>query len=182
MAKRKLMTVEKDAEEIFNVLYSEQKSSILDHELQDVDKLQMIFMPTKDGLDSDKDDAPSGAGEGKANIKNIGRGVLSQVVEVRAIVEHGKRDVSIDSSQLVPTTRGGVVEDVLGLEDVLEDTFSSPWPWPRSSSPWPWPQVLENWPVLGSRTALFFELLKFCGALEKFLENVFLWRSLEKFL
>ena len=30
------------------------------------------------------------------------------------------------------------------------------------------PQVLENWPVFGSRTALFFELLKFCGALEKF--------------
>ena len=29
------------------------------------------------------------------------------------------------------------------------------------------PQVLENWPVLGSRTALFFELLKFCGALAK---------------
>ena len=44
------------------------------------------------------------------------------------------------------------------------------------------PQVLENWPVLGSRTALFFELLKFCGALEKFLRNVFSWRSLEKFL
>ena len=31
------------------------------------------------------------------------------------------------------------------------------------------PQVLENWPVLGSRTALFFGMLKFCGALEKFL-------------
>ena len=30
------------------------------------------------------------------------------------------------------------------------------------------PQVLENWPVLGSRIALFFELLKFCGVLEKF--------------
>ena len=30
------------------------------------------------------------------------------------------------------------------------------------------PQVLENWPVLGSRTAVFFELLKFCGALERF--------------
>ena len=29
-------------------------------------------------------------------------------------------------------------------------------------------QVLENWPVLGSRTAVFFELLKFCEALEKF--------------
>ena len=30
------------------------------------------------------------------------------------------------------------------------------------------PQVLENWPVLGSRTARFFGMLKFCGALEKF--------------
>ena len=35
------------------------------------------------------------------------------------------------------------------------------------------PQVLENWPILGSRTALFFELLKFCGALEKFFEKRF---------
>ena len=30
------------------------------------------------------------------------------------------------------------------------------------------PQDLENWPVLGSRTAVFFELLKFCEALEKY--------------
>ena len=44
------------------------------------------------------------------------------------------------------------------------------------------PQVLKNWPVLDSRTALFFELLKFCGALEKFFGNVFSWRSPEKFL
>ena len=35
------------------------------------------------------------------------------------------------------------------------------------------PQVLENWPALGSRTAVFFELLKFCGALEKFFEKRF---------
>ena len=34
------------------------------------------------------------------------------------------------------------------------------------------PQVLENWP-LGSRTAVFFELLKFCGALEKFFWKTF---------
>ena len=53
------------------------------------------------------------------------------------------------------------------------------------------PQVLENWPVLGSRTAVFFELLKFCGALEKFFgkdffggdrlknfcEDLFFWRA-----
>ena len=46
-------------------------------------------------------------------------------------------------------------------------------PWPRghilkSLALASRPQVLENWPVLGSRTALFFELLKFRGALEKF--------------
>ena len=35
------------------------------------------------------------------------------------------------------------------------------------------PQVLENWPVLGLRTALFFELLKFCGAPEKFFGRAF---------
>ena len=34
-------------------------------------------------------------------------------------------------------------------------------------------QVLENWPVLGSGTAVFFELLKFCGALEKFYRKRF---------
>ena len=40
-------------------------------------------------------------------------------------------------------------------------------------------QVLENWPVLGSRTALFFELLKFCEALKKFLwRPFFFWRAL----
>ena len=36
------------------------------------------------------------------------------------------------------------------------------------------PQVLENWPVLGSRTALFFGMLKICGAVEKFFGKRFL--------
>ena len=36
------------------------------------------------------------------------------------------------------------------------------------------PQVLENWPVLGSRTARFFGMLKFCGALEKFFGKPFI--------
>ena len=56
-------------------------------------------------------------------------------------------------------------------------TFWSPWPYPRghilSLALASRPQVLENWPVLGSRTAVFFELLKFCGALEKFFRKRF---------
>ena len=39
------------------------------------------------------------------------------------------------------------------------------------------PQVLENWPVLGSRTARFFGMLKFCGALEKFFGKRFFLKN-----
>ena len=36
------------------------------------------------------------------------------------------------------------------------------------------PPVLENWPVLCSRTAVFFGMLKFCVSLEKFFGKRFL--------
>ena len=39
------------------------------------------------------------------------------------------------------------------------------------------PQVLENWPVLGSRTARFFGMLKFCVSLEKFFGKRFLVKT-----
>ena len=46
------------------------------------------------------------------------------------------------------------------------------------------PQVLENWPVLDSRTALFFELLKFCRSPEKNFRRRFLlenaWKNFLK--
>ena len=42
------------------------------------------------------------------------------------------------------------------------------------------PQVVENWPVLGSRTAVFFELLKFCEALEKFFGKRFFLETARK--
>ena len=91
MAKRKLLTVEKDAEEIFNILYSDQDPSTLEN----VEKLEMVFFPLNDGADSDKDDAPSDAEQGSANIKDIGRGVLSQPAEVRAISADGRRDLHV---------------------------------------------------------------------------------------
>ena len=77
--------------------------------------------------------------------------------------------------------RGGVLEDVLGLEDI----FSSPWPWPRTlGSLASNPQVVENCPVLGSRTALFFVALKTPKTSRKiFFSNTFFvfchWRSPE---
>ena len=38
------------------------------------------------------------------------------------------------------------------------------------------PQVVENCPVLGSRTAVFFESLKFSDCMKKFLMTLFFWR------
>ena len=78
--------------------------------------------------------------------------------------------------------RGGVLEDVLGLEDVLEDIFSSPWPWPRTLGSLALasnPQVLENCPVLGSRTALFFVALKTPKTSRKIREHLFCFLPLE---
>ena len=65
--------------------------------------------------------------------------------------------------------RGGVFEDVRGLED----TFWSPWSWPRRSSPWPRGLKPSKIAVLGSRTALFFEWLKFCRSASKFFSKPF---------
>ena len=63
------------------------------------------------------------------------------------------------------------------INAILFQCFYQRWsprgrPWPRghilkSLALASRPQVLENWPVLSSRTALFFDLLKICGALEK---------------
>ena len=77
MAKRTPLAIERDAEEIFNILYSEKNFSTLSDELEGVEELQLVFLPPNDGKDSDKDHAPSDSEEGSANIKNIGRGVLS---------------------------------------------------------------------------------------------------------
>ena len=85
MAKRRPLAIKRDAEEIFNISYSEENSSTLSDELEGVEKLELVFLPSSNGKDSDKDDAPSDAEEGSASIKDIGRGILSQSAEIRAI-------------------------------------------------------------------------------------------------
>ena len=68
MAKRTPLAIERDAEEIFNILYSEENSSTLSNELECVEELELVFLPPNDG----NNDAPSDAEEGSANIKEIG--------------------------------------------------------------------------------------------------------------
>ena len=69
------------------------------------------------------------------------------------------------------------------ISTMVQKHYSKSQRWSPRGRPWPRgqilkslasrPQVLENWPVLGSRTAVFFELLKFCRALEKFFGKTF---------
>ena len=102
MAKKTPLAIERDAEEIFTILYSEENSSTLSNELEGVEELELVFLPPNDGKDSDKDDAPSDAEEGSVNIKDIGRGVLSQSAEIRAITADEKKHIEIDPNVLEP--------------------------------------------------------------------------------
>ena len=90
--------------------------------------------------------------------------------------------------------RGEVLKDVLGLEDVLEDTFWCPWLWRRRSSPWPWSLKSSKIALSSSQGQHnFLSCYKFVERLKNFFENgffreiaknlfwrPFFWRSPEK--
>ena len=97
MSKRKLLSVEKDTEELFNILFSDQNTTAIAAEVEDAEELQFVLPPPLDGQDSDRDDAPSDREEASANIKDIGRGVLSQRGEVRIVSRGEKKDLNVES-------------------------------------------------------------------------------------
>ena len=97
MSKRKLLSVEKDTEELFNILFSDQNTTAIAAEVDDAEELQFVLQPPLDGQDSDRDDAPSDGEEASANIKDIGRGVLSQRAEVRIVSRSEKKDLNVES-------------------------------------------------------------------------------------
>ena len=96
------MAIERDAEEIFTILYSEENSSTLSDELEGIEELVLVFLPPNDGKDFDKDDATSDAEEGSANIKDIGRGASSQSAKIKAITADEKKYIDIDPNVLEP--------------------------------------------------------------------------------
>ena len=68
--------------------------------------------------------------------------------------------------------RGGVLEDILGLEDVLEDTFSSPWPRSLKSS------KIALSSAQGQH--YFFNGKNFADRLKNVFLDRFFWRLTEK--
>ena len=77
-----------------------------------------------------------------------------------------RTEVESSRTSLACRTSSRTHFEVVGLRLGLEGQVLGLGLWPRVLENWP--QVLENWPVLGSRTTLFFKLLKFCVAPEKF--------------
>ena len=98
MSKRKLLSVQKVAEDLFNILFSEQNTAAIAEEIEDTEELQIVFQPPNDGEDSDRDDAPSDNKEACANFKDIGRRILSQSAAIRIINKDGKKDLDIKSA------------------------------------------------------------------------------------
>ena len=114
MVKGTPLAMERNAEEIFNILYSEENSSTLSDKLEGVEELELVFLPPNDG----KDDAPSDAAEGSSNIKDIGRGVLSQSAEIRAITAEEKKDIEIDPNVLEPINTSAKLPKKRAKEDI----------------------------------------------------------------
>ena len=69
---------------------------------------------------------------------------------------------------------GGVFEDVLGLEDILEDAFWSPWPWPQRSNPRHRNLKFSKIPLSLARGQHYFlNCWNFAERLKKFLKSLF---------
>ena len=76
--------------------------------------------------------------------RQVGRWLLNSKTEssLRCIVVKATWQIKCDYTKFIDEQRwrsGGRP----CLEDVLKDTFWSPWPWPRRSSPWPRPRSLK---------------------------------------
>ncbi|CAI9728843.1 Hypothetical predicted protein [Octopus vulgaris] len=76
MPKRNL-DVERDADELLNVIEASEHSELLAAEIEDAQELGFVLRAPIDGLDSDKDDAGNDCEEAPANRRDIGLGVLS---------------------------------------------------------------------------------------------------------
>ena len=84
MPKRKLFLIERNSEEILNIIESCDGTEHFIEEIDNAEELQMVLLPPLDGDDSDKDDASSDCDETLATVRNIGKGILAEKGEIRA--------------------------------------------------------------------------------------------------
>ena len=83
MPKRKLFHIERDSEEILNIIESCNDTEHFIEEIDNADELQMVLLPPIDRNGSDKDDASSDCDETSASVRDIGKGILVEKGEIR---------------------------------------------------------------------------------------------------
>ncbi|KAL7635346.1 UNVERIFIED_CONTAM: hypothetical protein RMT77_014413 [Armadillidium vulgare] len=103
MASKKFNII-RDAEEILNILDNDEQPEIASTEIDAADLLEIVLNTPQDGGDSDRDDANSDTEEFTTNVRNIGKGVLSQKAEVRAIRKGLTIDIQVDEEISEPST------------------------------------------------------------------------------
>ncbi|KAJ8937729.1 hypothetical protein NQ314_011736 [Rhamnusium bicolor] len=82
----------KDAKELLNYLDSLDSDDEHYKEVEEAEALELVLLPPSDGQDSDQDDAASD-GEVIPTIRDIGKGVLAQYMEILTISKHGEKQL-----------------------------------------------------------------------------------------
>lgn len=85
----------RDAEEILNYLQEISDDDDNFNTVQQCDHLDLVLLPPEDVDDSDKDDAPSDE-EGEYEVKDIGKGILKQPMEIFAVSENNEDRVELN--------------------------------------------------------------------------------------
>ena len=96
MPKRKLFHIERDSEEILNIIESCDGTEHFIEEIDNADELQMVLLPPTDRDDSDKDNASSDCDETSAIVRDIGKGILAEKGEIRACSKAGVEVLDVD--------------------------------------------------------------------------------------
>ena len=96
MCKRKLFHIERDSEEILNIIESCDGTEHFIEEIDNAEELQMVLLPPINGDDLDKDDASSDCDETSATMRDIGKSILAEKGEIRAFSIAGVEILDVD--------------------------------------------------------------------------------------
>lgn len=92
----------RDAEELLNYLDSLESDDECFQQFQGAESLEIVSLPPNDGRDSDIDDAVSDE-EIVPGIRDLGKGLLAQKVEILSVNKQNEKNPTTVSSRNNPT-------------------------------------------------------------------------------
>ena len=120
MPKRKLLHIERESEEILNIIESCDGTEHFIKEIDNAEKLQMVLILLIDVDDLDKDDASSDYDETSGTVRDIGKGILAEKGEIRACSRAGVGVLYVDKEVIESLLRINVhVQRIVLAKDKL---------------------------------------------------------------